>query len=397
MKENLLLLAQRLEVPKAEALLQQARLWPNPLVTLDEVNLWATGHQLNVFGQELPAFSGGNFGKNQQLTFSVEQLIQTAGKRKKLIGLEEINVEKAKTYFDDVLRHLKIEFRQQLTNLQYLQFKKNIYLNQINTVHHLTVAYLKQVEAGNVPRGDYIRLKALELDLTRQYNELLKAITDAQNELKLLMHLPADAYIVLTPEGYVKNTQQISLLDLQTIIDSAKSNRPDLKISELELTFSKKLTDYEKSRRVPDLVVKGGYDRGGNFMYNFVGFGIALELPVFNRNQGNIRYAHVRSEQQDLYYKQHQLSVMQDITSAWQNLKRSVEFLRDIEEGYEQTLDNLLNAYTKNFINRNISMLEYLDFMEAYLENKKIILEADKAINDNAEELNFQVGIDIIK
>jgi cobalt-zinc-cadmium efflux system outer membrane protein len=40
-------------------------------------------------------------------------------------------------------------------------------------------------------------------------------------------------------------------------------------------------------------------------------------------------------------------------------------------------------------------MLEYFDFMDAYLNNKKIILEARKEVNQKAEEFHYSLGKDI--
>jgi cobalt-zinc-cadmium efflux system outer membrane protein len=397
LKENLLLIAERLEISKAEAMKLQASLWPNPTISLDEINLWATQKQLAVFGEELPGFNGGNFGRNQQISFSVEQLILTAGKRKKLMALEQVNVDKSQQYFQDLLRHLKYEFRLQLTQLQYLQFKRAIYLNQISSVRQLTHAYQRQVDLGNIPKGEYIRLKALELEISKQINELNKEINEVQKELKLLMRLPANVYLILSDDDYLKNIESFKSLSLSALLDTAKSIRPDLKLAELEQTYFSKLYAYEKAQRTPNLTLKGGYDRGGNFMYNFVGFGVAMDLPIFNRNQGNIRYANLGIEQSKIYLEQQSLTVANEIALAWQNLNASIRFFESIEPSYEQTLDDLLNAYTKNLANRSISLLEYLDFLDAYLENKRIILEAAKDVNDKAEELNFSLGMDLIK
>lgn len=397
LKENLLLIAERLEIPKAEAMVLQAKLWPNPTVSLDEINLWATQNQLGVFGEELPGFNNGNFGRNQQISFSIEQLILTAGKRKKLMALEQVNVDKSQQHFQDLLRHLKYEFRQQLTQLQYLQFNRAIYLNQISSVRQLTQAYQKQVDLGNIPKGEYIRLKALELEFSKQINELNKEINEAQKELKLLMRLPANVHLIVSDDDYLKNIESFKLLSLSALLDTAKSTRPDLKIAELDQTYFSKLYAYEKAQRTPNVTLKGGYDRGGNFMYNFVGFGVAMDLPVFNRNQGNIRYANLGIEQSKIRFEQQTLSITNEIVLAWQNLNASLQFYESIEPDYEKTLDDLLNAYTRNFTNRNMSLLEYLDFLDAYLENKKIILEAGKEVNDKVEELNFSVGTDLIK
>ncbi|MCK9450636.1 MAG: TolC family protein [Bacteroidales bacterium] len=396
LKENLLLIAGRLEISQAEAMVLQAKLWPNPTLAIEEVNLWATQKQLGVFGDELQGFNGGSFGKNQQIGLTVEQLIITAGKRKKMVALEEITVDKSKQLFEDLLRNLKIEFRNQLTHLQYLQLMKDIYQSQTGSVRQLTEAYKKQVLQGNVPKGEYIRLKALELEIAKNINETNKAINEAQKELKLLMRLPYTSQLEITGKGYIKNTYAFESLSINELISQAKEFRPDFKLSQLEQNYFNKLHAYEKAQRTPDITLKGGYDRGGNFMYNFVGFGLAMDIPVFNRNQGNIRYAEIGKEHSKILMQNSGASIENEIVLAFQNLANATQFLNQIEDGYEETLDELLTGYTKNFTNRHISLLEYLDFLDAYLENKKIILEAAKEVNEKAEELNYAVGKNVI-
>ena len=339
----------------------------------------------------------GGIRPNQQFGFGVEQLIQTAGKRKKLIALELVSVEKSKQYFEDLLRNLKIEFRNQLTQLQYLQFSRSIYQNQFNSIKQLTQAYQNQVEQGNVKQGEYIRLKALELEIARNINELNKEVNEGQKELKLLMRLPAAAQLEITNDGYLKDTEQFRTLVLKDIIEQAKAHRPDFKIAQLEESYFNKLYTYEKAQRVPDLTLSTTYDRGGNAMLDFVGFGVTMDLPFFNRNQGKIKYAQIGIEQSKILYQQMTLSIENEIVLSFQNLFNAITFLEEIEPSYETTLDMLLTSYTKNFTERNISLLEYLDFLEAYLENKKIILEAGKEVNEKAEDLNYFVGTDLIK
>lgn len=394
LKENLLLIAEKLNISQSEAMVLQAKLWPNPSFTFDQVNFWATDAQTG--GQEVIPPLGG-IRPNQQFGFGIEQLILTAGKRKKLVALEQVSVEKSKQYFEDLLRNLKIEFRNQLTALQYLQFSRNIYQNQLNSIKQLTQAYKRQVEQGNVPQGEYIRLKALELEIAKNINELSKEVNEAQKELKLLMRLPATAQLEISDDGYVKDTEQFKQLALNEIIEQAKTHRPDYKIAQLEETYFNNLYAYEKAQRVPNLTLSTAYDRGGNAMLDFVGFGVTMDLPFFNRNQGNIKYAQIGIEQSKILYQQMTLNIENEIVLSFQNFTNAIAFLEEIEPDYEATLDGLLISYTKNFTDRNISMLEYLDFLEAYLENKKIILEAGKDVNEKAEELNYSVGMDLIK
>jgi len=396
LKENLQLIAEKLEISQAEAMVAQAKLWPNPTFEIDEVNLWATEKQLAVFGDDLQGFNGGGFGKNQQLSLSVEQLILTAGKRKKLVALEEVSVNQSKEYFEDLLRSLKIEFRNQLTQLQYLQRSQEIYKDQFTSIKKLTAAYKKQLDQGNVGRGEYIRLKALELEISKQISNLEKSTNEVQKELKLLMRLPATVILKIEEKGYAKNIDLFETMSISKLFDTAKENRPDYKLASLEESYYEKKYSYEKSLRVPNLSLKGGYDRGGNFMYNFVGFGLAIDLPFFDRNQGNIKYARLGIEQAQYRFQEKEHRLESEVVLAYQNLSSAIQFFEQIEDGYENTLDELLMSYTNNFTSRNISIIEYLDFLEAYLENKEIILEAIKEINVRAEELNYTVGVDII-
>ena len=396
LEKNLSLIAEKLEISKAEAMVTQAKLWPNPTLEVDEVNLWASKKQLAVFGDELQGFNGKEFGKNQQLAFSIEQVIITAGKRKKLVAVEKVSVEKSLEYFEDLLRNLKIEFRNLLTELQYLQFGGAVYENQITSLQQLTQSYQRQVEQNNVAKGEYIRLKALELEMSKDFNDLNKDKNEVLKELKLLMRLPSSTNLEITPEGFLKNTEAFENFDLNSLLEQAKEFRPDFKLANLEKTYYDKMYTYEKSQRMPDLAIKGGYDRGGNFMYDFVGFGLTMDLPFFDRNQGNIKSALIGIEQSQIHLEHKELSLENETVLAYQNLRNAIDFLGQIEDGYEDTLDQLLTSYTKNFTERNISLLEYLDFLEAYMENKIIILEAGKEVNEKTEELNYAIGTDVI-
>ncbi|WHT38399.1 hypothetical protein QNH98_15395 [Myroides sp. mNGS23_01] len=40
-------------------------------------------------------------------------------------------------------------------------------------------------------------------------------------------------------------------------------------------------------------------------------------------------------------------------------------------------------------------MIEYLDFVEAYVDNKNILLETKKELNEQLENLQFAIGKDI--
>lgn len=376
LQENLMLLAERLNIPRAEAALLQAKLWPNPEFEIDEVNFKS--------------------GSRRQYALSVEQLILTAGKRKKLMALEQVTIDKSKEYFQEILRNLKFEFRATVLSLQHLQLIKEIYQNELLSVTRLTRAYKNQVEQGNIPRNEYIRLKALQLEILKDINDADQEINVAEKELKTLLNIPYQQYVRISSDSYFLTKNDYGELKLQDLIEQAKRARPDYRIAQLDKRLYNRLFDFEKAQRAPNIRLKAGYDRAGGIYDHFFGIGAAIDLPIFNRNQGNIRQAQIAGQQADIHASIVEKSIENEITLAYQNLRNALAFLQHVEPGYEDALDQMLQAYTRNFLNRNISMLDYLDFLEAYISNKKLLLENLKNIHERAEELNYTTGVDLL-
>jgi cobalt-zinc-cadmium efflux system outer membrane protein len=364
-------------------------MWPNPEFSISEINLWK-----NTGVEPSPPFFG-NFGQNQQVAFELNQLIQTAGKRKKLVALEQVDVSKAAQYFEDLLRGLKLELRNQLTELQYVQQSVKVHQNLIDNISILTNAYQNQLDKGNISKAVYIRLKAQELEINKEILELTRRSNEIQKELKLLLRINPSVTIEITDEGFVKNTGYYQAILIEQVAESAKENRPDYKLALLEEDYSNKLLAYEKSLRVPDLTFGMNYDRNGSTMLDFVGIGVSFDLPFFNRNQGGIKKAQIGIEKAKVRKQQTSLTIESEIALAYRSLQQAIGFLNNIDAGYETDLDLLLENYTKNFASKNVSMLEYFDFMDAYLNNKKIILEARKEVNQKAEEFHYSLGKDI--
>lgn len=396
LESNLLLLAERLEVDKAEAQLLQAKLWPNPTVEIEEVNLWARPKQIEIGGEELPDWIGVHSGKYQQFAASIEQLIETAGKRRKRMAMEEVSIEKSKEFFEDLLRNLKLEFRTLLSEAQVLQLKQEVFNKQLRSVQQLTQSFKNQWEQGHVSKSEYVRLKAFEMEIRKEIKELNREVTEVQKELKSLMKIPADVELQIAVEDF-RPELDLPLFTLEDLLAEAKKNRPDYKLAGLEEKFSQNLLSYEKSQRIPDLNFNIGYDRGGSILYNFVGFGLSFDLPVFDRNQGNIKSAHIEIQQSQLQREQKELELENEVFSAFRNFQNALTFLNEIDPEYETGLDELLESYTRNFVARNISLLEYLDFFETYLENKEIILDARKEMRDSMEEMNYIIGKNLIE
>ncbi len=394
LKQNLLLMAEKFNISQADALLLQAKQWPNPSLTIDEVNLWSTKKQLASLDGPLPPVFG-NFAKNTQFSVQIEQLIQTAGKRKKLMAMEQVSVELAKQQFEDLLRNLKFEFRNNLTRLQYLQLYRNVFIQQQSSVQNLLKSYQKQVENDHVSQGEFIRLKGLQLELSKEINELAKESNEVETELKMLLNIAGTTTLYVNGEDFIPRVSGLKGIHLERLYEQALNYRPDIKIADLENSHYAKLFDYEKAQRVPNLNLMSSYDRGSSVWPSFIGFGVSIDIPFFDRNQGNIKYAKLGMDQTKILLDEKQTRVKAEVSQGYKDLLAAIALYESIDSQYEKDLDTLFGSYTRNFANRNISLLEYLDFQNTYLENKKIILESQRDIHLHLEELHFTTGIEI--
>lgn len=390
LENNLLLIAEKLQIEAQQAEVIQAKLWPNPEFSIGEINLWK-----NSSVEPSPPFLG-NFGRNQQVSFEINQLIQTAGKHKKLIALEQVDVAKAEQYFEDLLRGLKLELRHQLTDLQYLQQSIKVHQNLLDNIVVLTHAYKNQLGQGHISKAEYIRLKAQELEINKEILELRQESYAVQKELKILLRLDPAISITITDTDLPTTdmTKYQTALNIQ-MTENVKENRPDYKLALLEEEYSNTLLAYEKAQRTPDVTFGVNYDRNGSTMLDFVGIGISFDLPVFNRNKGGIKKALIGIDHAKIQREQKELTIENEVRLSYQSLLQAIDFLENIDAEHEEDLEVLLDNYTKNFASKNISMLEYIDFIDAYLNNKTIILSARKEVQHKAEELNYSLGTDI--
>ncbi|EPH12250.1 TolC family protein [Myroides odoratimimus] len=388
LEQNLELIAKNLEISQAEAQLLQSKLWPNPTFEVSEINFWKTTDI-----EEQPKLIG-NWGEAQQYAFRVEQLIQTGGKRRKTIDLQKLTIEEKQQEFESIIRELKLELRGNLSNLQILQEQQKIYEKQIESTKSLISAYKNQLDQGNISQAQYIRLKAAELQFKKELVNINKELEEAIKDFKNFINIGNSTLVVIT-DKLVAPEKEVSELELENWIITAQEQRPDaLKSKTLEKQSEKRL-EIEKAQRVPDITLGVDYDRGGNIMRDFVGFGISFDLPIFDRNKGGIKEAKIDIELAKLDTQSKLNEIANDIVEAFRNYYHAEQLYKDIDSEYESQLDQLLDAYHKNFQKKNVSLIEYLDFVEAYIENKTILLETRKDLNDHFEKLQYAVGKDL--
>ncbi|MDR1203785.1 MAG: TolC family protein [Tannerellaceae bacterium] len=378
LKQNLELIAERMNISIADAAVIQARLWDNPTLSVGDVNFWTPRSE----------------PKATQFSIELSQLIQTANKRGKLVAMEKISKDMAIRQFEEVVRGLKIELRKSIYELMYLDAYQQVLKVQVESLSKLLESYTKQVVRGNLAKGEILRLQAALFEVENEMNEIQTERNAQQKTLKVLLNVgPLVTIEIINGDRPLESPEVLSITHLMQLADDY---HPGLRLFKLQTSYCEKSLAYEKAQRVPDITVNASYDRYGGVWRNFVGFGISIGLPLLNRNQGAIKAAQIRREQSLYAARQQQQLVQHEITEVLNNYTLAYKFYKKItENALLEELDSMTDIYAKNLLNRNIGMAEYMDFMDTYKNNKHILLTTYKNVFNQYEELQFTVGTDL--
>jgi cobalt-zinc-cadmium efflux system outer membrane protein len=381
LEKNLALLAQQYNIDINKALVQQARYWDNPVLNTDQ----------NIY-------DGKFFRHNSQygqIFIQIQQLIKTAGKRNRLIQLANDQVLTAEQQFNDLLRNLKYLLRNDFASLYQLQQTDKIYDTEIGSLDQLVKGMDAQLQAGNISQKENLRLKALQYSLQSDRADLQRQIADLQAELNTLLQEPATTFIAANfPEPV--HTDSIPQLNLQQLLDSARANRPDMRMAQTNLSLQQHNLSYQKALAVPDLTVGVEYDQRSSYVTDYYGLAVSLPIPVLNRNKGNIHAAQISIKQAQAGVQQAQNQVDQDMSSAYNKLLTVYRLKQntspDLQSKYDLLLQNMLQSYRQ----RQVGLLEFLDFFGAYKDARLKQLQQETNLRSAMEEINLAAGKDII-
>ena len=382
-QQNLNLIAEKMNIDIADAEIAQAKLWDNPELSIGDINFWSSDHQRD--GEDIPGV-WGDFAKNTQFSLELSQMIVTANKKGKEVGMAKKQKEISIEEFEDFLRNLKTELRTQIYELNYLQDKDVLLQKQKNTLDNMIASFKKQYELGYLAKTELLRLQSANYEIAGELLENSTDLLEKEKEIKTLLAVDPNVQIVVKRE--IQNYPKPESLNLSTLIEDMLVTRPDLKKDQLEINLLDKSIAYEKAQRVPDLNLSVAYDRRGGVWKNYVGVGVSFDIPVLNRNQGAIKSAKYQKQQSEIQSRQNLLLAQNEAIEAYKNYQNTYKLYTELQNNNLLTeLDDIYASYEKNLLKKNISMLEFVDFFETYQSNKELLISAYKNMSVTYENL----------
>ncbi|MBN8852605.1 MAG: hypothetical protein BGO55_02510 [Sphingobacteriales bacterium 50-39] len=377
---NYQLLAARYNIDASKALIIQARLWPNPNFSI--------GHTL--YSGTLKQFFP--LGVNDETTAGLSQLILLAGKRNKQVKLAQAGAQLTEYQFFDLMRTLKYTLRTDFFQIYYLQQSAKVYDEEIRALQQIVHAFNEQAGKGYIAEKEVIRIRAQLYSFQSEYSDLLVQINAVQSELRLILQAKPSVFINPATDSMVLDKLDPTQFPMTTLMDSAYRNRTDLQIARTNTNISRLNYDYQKALAVPDLSLSVGYDEAGSFLNNYVGIGASIDLPFFNRNQGNIKSAKVQIASALASQKSTQATVEENVSASLQKAFAQDKLYRTIDPKFQGDFQRLLHEVVTNYQKRNISLLDFLDFYDSYKQNTLQLNSIQLNRVSAFEDINYYTG-----
>ena len=379
LKKNLQILASYYDINIARAGVIQARLWNNPYFVFN-------GDLYSIEANEYFHF------RNQHL-LQVEQTFSYAGKHTNTVKLAKLGVDIAEKQLEDVLRSLIYETGNLYNDLAALQQKGLLYQQVMKGYDRLMESTRKQLEVGAISVTEALRLEseylAVKTEALTNQSETEKVLSD----LRTLLRMPADTVFFVEQRTPLVADD----FDISALIQQALTSRPDIQVTKYTLKYQERNLKLQRSIGVPDL--KLAYqprDRGSNYVRPYQGFNVEFNIPLFDRNQGEIKAAEYQVKKSQLEIDQIENQAKNQITAAYNRYKNSKAGLANYSSQLLDKLKQLNTSTNENFQKRNISLLQFIDYQRIYILTNTQLIELKQQFINNVNELNFVIGTSII-
>jgi len=321
--QNKTLQAAREQLRQAEARLTQAGLRPNP--SLD-------------FSRSTDALLGGEGDSGFAVTFS--QPIEIGGKRTKRIRRAEAELEVTKAEIADAERRLTGQLKEAC--LQAIDVSARLsFLDRTRQLNRQTVEVMNvRLAAGDASRLDSHLLQAENNRVEAQRLQAESRLIAAMLEIRRLAGIAPDASLSLRPLAPAAP----AVRDEVGLVEIALSSRPDLQAARLREALAEAGVDLARSQAVPNLTGSVRYarepvvsrlasatQRRAFDRENVLDFGISIPLPLWNREQGNIREASSKVIQAKAERDALENSIRAEVATAsrrYQSASRTLDLIR---------------------------------------------------------------------
>jgi len=364
-RSNPQLKSTRLAVDAQRALIKQSGLFPNPEIEVKTEN----------FGQD-------------EIEAGISQTIELWGKRSFRILIAKKKAEKAAIEYEKAKRELNADVASRFADILAWQEKLK-QLEHIIAVAKSSLAITKhQVQIGAAMEIDTIRTEMELSSLMIEKRNIQRSRAQSIKHIKSLFG-PNPGNI----QGVSGRFDLVFTIPSFSALEEAIASNPEFLLQTKVIELSELEIREARAEGLPDITIEAGYLRDNEENENTPVAGISFEIPLFNRNQGEIMEKRLK-QQASKHEMENLKSILRaelfETHSEVTGLKEQLTLLEEqiIPRG-EKTYSQMLNFYK---IGKS-RFLDVLAFRKELIELHMNVIETKVEIAKLAVEIEQKAGI----
>src|ERR1035438_4017352 len=370
--------ATRTQILQNQAQEITANLRPNPTLGLDT-------QFVPFFSPQ--DFSGTNLDQTQQFDIGIGYLFERGHKRQRRLQAARDQTAVTRAQVTDAERTLAFNVGQQFVGVLLAESTLQFALEDLKDFQQTVDISQLQFKAGYIGEGDYLKIKLQLLQFQTDVSSARLAKVQALTGLHGML-----GYDTVPPNFDVigdlaYQPLQAKVEDLQA---RALRERPDFRAAELGITAAQ--SQYLLAKANAKVDVNGTYDfthvSGENTASIFANF----ELPIFNRNQGEIArtgYALAQAQEQQQAASD---TVLSDVANAYEAVKSNDEVVQLYTSGYLKEAQDSRDISEYAYKRGAASLLDFLDAEHSYRVVQLAYRQALASYMTALEQLKEAVG-----
>jgi cobalt-zinc-cadmium efflux system outer membrane protein len=332
-------------------------------------------------------FSGDNLNNVQQFDLGIGYLFERGHKRQRRLQAARDATAVTRAQVADTERTLAFNVGQQFVSVLLAESTLQFALQDLKSFQQTVDIGAAQYKAGYIGEGDYLKIELQLLQFQTDVSSARLAKAQALVGLRQLLGyhtVPAD-FDVIGDLAY--QPIKANLEDLQM---KAMRERPDFRAAELGITAAQSQILLAKANSKVD--VNGTYDfthvSGENTASIFANF----ELPIFNRNQGEIArtgYALTQAQEQQQAASD---TVLSEVSNAYEAIRSNEEIVQLYTSGYLKQAQDSRDISEYAYKRGAASLLDFLDAERSYRSIQLSYRQALASYMTALEQLKEAVG-----
>ena len=378
LQHNHNLKAARTTIQQDEALEITANLRPNPVLTAD--------------AQFLPIFQPNQFtadyiNTTAQFDLGIAYLFERGRKRQHRLQAAQDVTAQTKSLVTDNERTLTFNVASQFVAVQLAESTLDLALQDMKSFQNTLDISQARYNAGDISEGDFLKIKLQMLQF--QQDVAQAQLTKVQALVGLRQFLGYET----VPEDFDVSSDfdyipvQIKLEDLQA---KALQSRPDFRAAQQGVTAAKSQYELAKANGKVDVTGTADYDHVSDT--NTASFFGSFQIPIFNRNQGEIaRTNYVINQAQELERAASD-QVMSDVLTAYEGVRENDLVVTQFRSGYLDAAQQSRDIAEYSYKRGAASLLDYLDAERSYRTVQLAYRQSLAAYLTAVEQLREAVG-----